>query len=184
MWQNGFFELGAEQSIVDGALSRKSLGARAVAEGVILCTGASYHMDMNKVIQDTANIYRIMNLPQAAALPPEPEEGLEECLKKHGEALIPGALTDSMVLPLLRNGVLRRGRLVVKDPSKVLLKADTLDKLATREVKLEAAEKAKTLCVTINPVSAYGWKFDKEEFMEKMRAAVDAPVINVKEELA
>ncbi len=179
-----FFELGAEQSIIDGALGRKSLGARTVAEGVILCTGASYHMNMEQVIEDTANIYRIMNLPKAATLPPEPEEGLEACLKDHGEALIPGALTDSMVLPLLRSGVLRNGRLVVKDPSKVLLKADTLDKLGMRHVKLEAAEAAKTLCVTINPVSAYGWKFDKDEFMEKMREAVDAPVINVKEELA
>ena len=35
-----FFALGAEKSVIDGALGRKSLGARAVAEGVILCTGA------------------------------------------------------------------------------------------------------------------------------------------------
>lgn len=42
---------------------------------------------------------------------------------------------------------------------------------------------ARTLCVTINPVSAYGWKFDKDEFMTRMREAVDVPVINVKEEL-
>lgn len=34
-----FFDLGADISIIDGALGRKSLGARAVAEGVILCTG-------------------------------------------------------------------------------------------------------------------------------------------------
>ena len=88
-----FFELG-----------RKSLGARAVAEGVVLCTGASYHMSMEKVVADTANIYRIMNLPKAATLPPEAEEGLEKCLKEHGEALAPGALTDSMVVPLLRSG--------------------------------------------------------------------------------
>ena len=37
--------------------------------------------------------------------------------------------------------------------------------------------------VTVNPVSAYGWKFDKDEFREKMQAAVDVPVMNVKEEL-
>ena len=42
----------------------------------------------------------------------------------------------------------------------------------------------RSLCVTINPVSAYGWKFDKDEFMTRMREAVDVPVINVKEELA
>ena len=88
-----------------------------------------------------------------------------------------------MVLPLLRSGVLRRCRLVVKDPSKVLLSSDALDKLQTRQVRLETEEAARTLCVTINPVSAYGWKFDKDEFMTRMREAVDVPVINVKEEL-
>ena len=76
------------------------------------------------------------------------------------------------------------GRLVVKDPSKVLLSADTLDKLAVREVALETEDAAKTLCVTVNPVSAYGWKFDKDEFLFRMKEAVDVPVINVKEELA
>ena len=81
-------------------------------------------------------------------------------------------------------GVLRKCRLVVKDPSKVLLSADTLDKLAVREVALETEDAAKTLCVTVNPVSTYGWKFDKDEFLSRMKEAVDVPVINVKEELA
>lgn len=179
-----FFEMGADKSIIDGALGRKSLGARAVAEGVILCTGASYHMSIDKVVADTAHVYRLMNLPKAETMPPEMEESLEKCLKDHGEALISGALTDTMVMPLLRSGVLRNTRLVVKDPSKVLLSSDALDKLQTRQVRLETEEAARTLCVTINPVSAYGWKFDKDEFMTRMREAVDVPVINVKEELA
>ena len=179
-----FFELGADRSIIDGALGRKSLGARAVAEGVILCTGASYDMNMDKVVADTAHIYHLMNLPKAETLPPEAAEGLEKCWRDNGAAFITGALTDSMVLPLLRSGVLRRCRLVVKDPSKVLLSADTLDKLVTREVALETEEAARTLCITVNPVSAYGWKFDKDEFLHRMREAVDVPVINVKEELA
>ena len=178
-----FFELGATQSIIDGALGRKSLGARNVADGVVLCTGASYNMSMDKVIEDTANFCRLMDLPKAETLPPEAAEGLEKCWRDNGAAFITGALTDSMVLPLLRSGVLRNGRMVVKDPSKVLLKPDTLDKLATRSVTLETEEAARTLCVTINPVSAYGWRFDKDAFMAAMTAAVDAPVINVKEEL-
>lgn len=178
-----FFDLGAEQSIIDGALGRKSLGARQVAEGIVLCTGASYHMRMEKVIADTVSIYRIMNLPKAQALPAAPEGTLEQCLKERGEALVTGALTDSMVLPLLRAGVLRRNRLVVADPSKVLLSPDTLDKMQLREVRLETAEAARTLCITVNPVSAYGWKFDKDEFRARLQEAVDVPVINVKEEL-
>lgn len=178
-----FFDLGAEQSIIDGALGRKSLGARQVAEGIVLCTGASYHMHMEKVIADTVSIYRIMNLPKAQTVPAAPEGTLEQCLKEQGEALVTGALTDSMVLPLLRAGVLRKNRLVVADPSKVLLSPDTLDKMQLREVRLETAEAARTLCITVNPVSAYGWKFDKDEFRARLQEAVDVPVINVKEEL-
>lgn len=178
-----FFDLGAEQSIIDGALGRKSLGARQVAEGIVLCTGASYHMRMEKVIADTVSIYRIMNLPKAQTVPAAPEGTLEQCLREQGEALVTGALTDSMVLPLLRAGVLRKNRLVVADPSKVLLSPDTLDKMQLREVRLETAEAARTLCITVNPVSAYGWKFDKDEFRARLQEAVDVPVINVKEEL-
>ena len=178
-----FFDLGAEQSIIDGALGRKSLGARQVAEGIVLCTGASYHLRMEKVIADTVSIYRIMNLPKAQTVPAAPEGTLEQCLKEQGEALVTGALTDSMVLPLLRAGVLRKNRLVVADPSKVLLSPDTLDKMQLREVRLETAEAARTLCITVNPVSAYGWKFDKDEFRARLQEAVDIPVINVKEEL-
>lgn len=178
-----FFDLGAEQSIIDGALGRKSLGARQVAEGIVLCTGASYHMRMEKVIADTVSIYRIMNLPKAQTVPAAPEGTLEQCLKERGETFVTGALTDSMVLPLLRTGVLRKNRLVVADPSKVLLSPDTLDKMQLREVRLETAEAARTLCITVNPVSAYGWKFDKDEFRARLQEAVDVPVINVKEEL-
>ena len=111
-------------------------------------------------------------------------DGLEACLKEHGEAYIAGALTDTMVIPLLRSGLLRSSRLVVADPSKVLLKPDTLDKLAVRDVTLQTKDAARTLCVTVNPVSAYGWKFDKDEFIDRMRQSVKVPVINVKEELA
>lgn len=179
-----FFGLGARQSIIDGALGRKSLGNRDVAEGIILCTGASYHMSMEKVVSDTAHIYRLMNLPKAQTTPAASAEGLEQTLKKHGEALITGALTDTMVVPLLKSGLLRGGRLVVSDPSRVLLSADTLDKLALRQVALETMDAARTLCVTVNPVSAYGWRFDKDAFMAAMTAAVDAPVIDVKESLA
>ena len=178
-----FFSLGADISVIDGALGRKSLGARAVADGVILCTGASYNASMEKVIADTVHIYRLMNLPKAEVLP-EATDGLESCIKAHGAALVTGALTDAAVVPLLRSGVLRKCRLVVKDPSKVLLSADTLDKLTVRDVALETEDAARTLCVTVNPVSAYGWKFDKDEFLCRMREAVDVPVINVKEELA
>ena len=176
-----FLSLGAQQVMIDGALGRKSLGARTVAESVILCTGASYDMRMEKVVQDTASMFRVMNLKKAETVPKASDRPLSETLKKNGEALVSGALLDSAMLPLLKNGTLKDVRLVVKDPSKVLLSADTLDKFKLRNVALETVEAASVLCVTVNPVSAYGWKFDPAEFRRAMEAAVDVPVINVKE---
>ena len=177
-----FFALGAEQVVIDGALGRKSLGARSVAEGVILCTGASYHMRMEKVVADTAHFYRLMNLKKAETLPAQTDEPLEAALKTRGEAQIFGALTDSAALPLLKSGVMKNVRLVVQDPSKVLCSADTLEKMQARGVRLETVDAAKTLCIAANPVSAYGWRFDRDAFLAALQACVDVPVIDVKEE--
>jgi hypothetical protein len=137
---------------------------------------------MEKVVEDTAAFYRILNLPKAQTIP-EPYDGtLKEVFAARHEALIQGALTEPMVLPLLKSGVLRDGRLVVQDPSKVLLGADVLERLQRRNVVLETEDAAKTLCVTVNPVSAYGWRFDERAFADAMAAAVDVPVLNVKED--
>ncbi len=177
-----FFELGAERTVIDGALGRKTLGARSVADGIILCTGASYDRRMEKVVEDTAAFCRILNLPKAETLPERTDGDLKTVFSERHEALIPGALTEAAVLPLLKSGVLKDGRLVVRDPSKVLLGADALRRLALRNVVLETEDAAKTLCVTVNPVSAYGWRFDERAFADAMAAAVDVPVINVKED--
>ena len=64
-----FFDLGATQSIIDGALGRKSLGARNVADGIVLCTGASYNMSMEKVIEDTANFCTSWTCPRLRPCP-------------------------------------------------------------------------------------------------------------------
>lgn len=63
---------GVEKVLIDGAISRKSLCTRQVADAVILCTGASYHRSMDTVIADTAYISRLLELkrsisPKAAA---------------------------------------------------------------------------------------------------------------------
>ena len=176
-----FFSLGSGQVIIDGALGRKSLGARAVADGIVLCTGASYDMRMEKVVNDTTNLCRILNLKKAETLPAPSDRPLKDVLQDANEALITGALTDAAVLPLLKSGALKNARLVVTDPSKVLLSPDTFEKLALRGVSLETVDAARTVCIAVNPVSAYGWTFDAGAFKEAMARAVDIPVINVKE---
>ncbi len=55
--------------LIDGALSRMSLASSAVAQGMILCTGAALSKSMDKVVQDAVFRYKLMQLP-----PVEPSE--------------------------------------------------------------------------------------------------------------
>ncbi len=59
-----FKELGADKVLIDGALGRKSLSSRKVADSAVLCTGASYNKDMDAVVRDTAYICRLLELPE------------------------------------------------------------------------------------------------------------------------
>ena len=59
-----FSSFGADMTIIDGALSRKTLCAPTVSEATILCTGASYSRDINVVIEDTAFSTALLTLPR------------------------------------------------------------------------------------------------------------------------
>jgi hypothetical protein len=72
-------ELGAYPVIVDGALSRKSSASPSVTEGVILSTGASVSRDMNRVVEDTAYMVKLLSIE---------EEEDEEILKTSEKILL------------------------------------------------------------------------------------------------
>ncbi len=201
-----------EKILIDGALGRKSLCSKKVSQSTILCTGASYHKDMNTVIKDTAYTCTLLQLPQAELdIPSElwnqndikyipvydksdiklPKERLtvEKVWRKGAEnppeyMIVQGGLTDAMVKTLvMSNADLRNKKMVLLDGSKILLSADMYEKLMIKGLKFEVADALELLAVTINPFSAYGFHFDKDVFMEQMSAAVNVPVYNVREVL-
>ena len=206
-----FFRMGAEKVIIDGALSRKTLCSRKVTEATILCTGASYHKDIDTVIEDTAYTCKILTLPeiQDAALREAAERmasprsiliacedsiwtvpedmALEKALRdpRSGDAgtvFFGGALSDFLLKPLLMSNEKLEGiTFVVRDSTKILIKQDTFEKLLRRGITLQVLDNVNLVAVTVNPFSAYGFHFPKEELMARMEARVDMPVINVKE---
>lgn len=54
---------GAELSIVDGALSRKSFISKAIADGVILCTGAAFSENIYHIAEDTISTVELLSIP-------------------------------------------------------------------------------------------------------------------------
>src|SRR3712207_5508142 len=55
---------GAEISIVDGALGRKSSAIGEVTDATVLSTGAALSLDMSKVIEETKKTTILLSLPE------------------------------------------------------------------------------------------------------------------------
>lgn len=205
-----FWRHGAGRIIIDGAINRRTLCTRELAEGTILCTGASLDRDIGRVVDETRHICELLQLPQLedAALLDKIEKhrrrgilllgndeprplgrgvDLADALRAHAEEGISavcfdGAMSDGMMQSLLASGMRQEGlTLIVRDASRILLGRHNYGLLVARGCRLRVERAINLIAVTINPFSAYGYHFDKDDFMKRMAAAVPVPVINVKE---
>ncbi len=195
------YEYGAERVLIDGAISRKSLGDPTLADGVILSSGASYDPDIRKTAYDTAYFAKLFSLKGTAA--PSPEKrytavsggesaSSDELLPllpqlKNGaeELVIRGAVTDNTSKELINYGkLLKNTLLVAEDASRLLLKPASFERLERASQGFAVLRGTRLACVTVNPFSAYGLHYDKREFKERVeseleRAGVCAPVVDV-----
>jgi hypothetical protein len=76
-------ELGAEQVLIDGAIDRRAASSPAVADGLVMATGAVLGEDLEQVVAATADAVDLVKLPLAAEVraapspPPRPGLGAE-----------------------------------------------------------------------------------------------------------
>ncbi len=58
--------LGAERVLVDGALDRRAAASPAIADGVVVSTGAALHRDVHEVVRRTREAVELLRLPVLA----------------------------------------------------------------------------------------------------------------------
>jgi len=208
---NAFETLGADMTVIDGALSRKSLCAPAVSEATVLCTGASYSRSIDTLVGDTAFAAKLLTLPRqtlwSGAEAGDPQAPKVRLRRKDGTVLIPpegkslaqalrapenrdvagvfisGALTEATLRPVLQGGADIAGvEFAALYGSRLLIGRDAYDKLALRGAKLAVARPVRVAAVAVNPVSACGFDMDPAELLARMREAVDVPVLDVMNE--
>ena len=204
-------KLGADKVIVDGALHRKSISSPNVTEATILCTGASFGKRIDKVVEETEHVYRILSLEQV-------EEEVINIVKRREESekvividgdfsynsinlqttldtrvnvkpfvsentkyiFLAGVVTDSILEDMSKQNInLRKIKFIAMDSSKVIVKPETYNKILMRGSNILVLKKTNLVAITINPVSAYGYNFDKNEFKERLETRVKIPVLNV-----
>jgi hypothetical protein len=194
---DAMLELGVEQVLIDGAIDRRAASSPAVADGLVMATGAILGEDIEAVVNATSDAVDLVRLPRTAdadaplvvgrrlALNAEPPE-VAALLREHPHTdtlLIDGALSERFLEGVLAARSERAGRelrIVAGDPTKVFLSRRGPRWYARQGVSIEVLQTIELKAITVNPVAPQSHRFDSQALRELIESAVsDVPVLDV-----
>lgn len=199
---------GVELTIVDGALSRKSLGSPTVTEAMILATGAALSANSTQLIYKTAYVYDLIQLPEIKSdlklKLSEVEQGIWGIdsngnvkdtgissvlmIKKEKDKLfqfgnsffVSGAVTDQFLSFLKNQKQISEVNLVVRDFTSVFASPETYYDFVKRGGKIQVLNRTNLLAVTINPVSPDGYRLNSDALKNALEKRINVPVYDIK----
>lgn len=197
-------------ALVDGALSRKSLGAPSVTQSMILTTGAAVSKNIPKLVQQTKYTVSLINLEvyktnlshRLLAV----EKGLWAIDEKNREVhdlKIPstfllekfkdnlfqygniiyasGVVSDKILHFLSVQKNLSEIVLVVKDFTKIFASQQAYNMYISKGGNLKVLLKTKLIALCINPVSPEGYVLDTKKLKNALTKEISLPVYDVKD---
>lgn len=199
---------GVELTIVDGALSRKSLGSPTVTEAMILATGAALSANSTQLIYKTAYVYDLIQLPEIKSdlklKLSEVEQGIwginsngnvkdtgissvlmikkdKDKLFQFGNSFfVSGAVTDQFLSFLKNQKQISEVNLVVRDFTSVFASPETYYDFVKRGGKIQVLNRTNLLAVTINPVSPDGYRLNSDALKNALEKRINVPVYDIK----
>jgi hypothetical protein len=192
-------ELGARQVLIDGAVDRRAASSPAVADGLVMATGAVLGREIEQVVARTADAVDLVRLPLAEngsdgltlgrqiVLGGEPAQ-IAEALARHERSdtlRVDGALSERFLEGLLAARGQRGGRalrVVAEDPTRVFLSRRGPGWYGRQGIAIEVLRTIDLKALTVNPVAPQSHSFDSAELREAIAAAVGAiPLFDVRE---
>jgi hypothetical protein len=203
---DAMLELGAEQVLIDGAIDRRAASSPAVADGLVMATGAILSEDIEAVVTATSDAVDLARLPLAdrgkcesgeagggdrvtlerrLALTAEPAE-IAAMLREQPHAntfFVDGALSERFLEGLLAARTERAGRelrIVAGDPTKVFLSRRGPRWYARQGISIEVLQTIELKAITVNPLAPQSHRFDSQTLRELIGSAVtDVPILDV-----
>jgi hypothetical protein len=199
---------GVELTIVDGALSRKSIGSPTVTEAMILATGAALSANITQLVYKTKYVYDLIQLPEIEmnlktqlskvdngiwAIDSQgkfQDTGISSVLLiqkekdklfQHGNCFfVSGAVTDQFLEFLKNQKQISEINLIVRDFTRVFASAETYYAFVKRGGSMQVLNKTNLVAITINPVSPDGYRLNSDELKKALEDKVDIPVYDIK----
>jgi len=200
---------GAEIVLIDGSIDRRAASSPAVADGLVMATGAVLSEELEAVVAATKDAVDLVRLPAVGSLRVEGSTGggeelltlerglvlnaepaeIAALLREHPQAStfrVDGALSERFLDGLLAARTERAGRelrIVAGDPTKVFLTRRGPDWYRRQGLAIEVLRAIDLKAITVNPVAPQSHRFDSEELRGLIEAAVpDVPVLDVLDE--
>ena len=168
-----------DKAIVDGALSRKTIANPSVTDATILCTGASLNSNINLVLEQTRHTVDMLMLPRYNK---DIKIDKDQKITKSDDTIyISGAVSDMLLNEIVLSTKTKAVTIVAEDPSKIFIKSGTYQKLKIKELNLAVQNSINLVALTVNPVSAYGYSFSKQELLQRVQDVVPIPVFDIGE---
>ena len=197
-----------DTTIVDGALSRMSLGSPAVTQSMVLATGAALSANIATLVRKTKFVYNLINIEEYDA---ENKESLLEknsgiwALGKDGEIhdleipsalllekkkdqlfrfgnviYVTGAISDNLLNFMRVQKQVNEIVLIVKDFTKIFVSHESYHAFLKKGGTIKVLLKTKLISVCVNPVSPEGYVLDSKELCSRMSEALEIPVYDIK----
>jgi hypothetical protein len=188
---------GAGQVLIDGAIDRRAASSPAIADGLVMATGAVLGTNIEQVVTATKDAVELVRLPASReqgisvegrlVLSGEPAE-IAALLREQPRATtlaVDGAVTEQFLEGLLlarreRSG--RELRIVASDPTRVFLSRHGPGWYRRQGVSIEVVRSIDLRAITVNPVAPQSHRFESSRLRELIEAAIpDVPVLDVRD---
>ncbi|MDR2057498.1 MAG: hypothetical protein LBP83_04315 [Dysgonamonadaceae bacterium] len=200
---------GVHTTLVDGAISRFSLGSPGVTEALILTTGAALSKSIPELVRKTKYVYDLIQSEVTDQKLSDRLSGIEKgiwAIDKEGEIhdlQISSVLSEEFgkedifrygniifVAGIVSDNFLRFLRiqkhnpnitLIVKDFTRIFASSESYYAFLKNGGKLKVALKNKFIGVCINPQSPDGYQLDSVRLSEALQESLKIPVYDIKQ---
>ena len=195
-------------TIVDGALSRLSIGSPTVTDAMILATGAALSCNIPQLTRMTKYVYDRIRLPQVApdlaerlapiesgvwAVDKDGEvrdldipsifmaAGHKERLFQYGNTLyVAGVVSDNFMRFLRQQKNAAELTLVIRDFTKMFATMEAYYAYLKKGGRVKVLHSSKLLAVCVNPLAPNGYRLDSDELREAIQTSLGVPAYDVR----
>lgn len=106
---------------------------------------------------------------------------LTESLNENSRVIvIKGTVHDSLLEGIMESRVrIKNLKIIAEDGTKLFITPDMLYRFTKRGGCLRTMAPINLICITCNPYSPYGYEYNRDEFIEKLKEEIPLPVIDV-----